>query len=294
MSVERFIATKESKPSTSDLKSKTPFRGAANKGVVDEKKTLEKPSDPDYMTSLARGLSVMQAFSRDTPRMTPSQVSAKTGLSRAAVRRCLHTLRLLGFVDIEELNQFSLSHRVLTLSHAYTSSSRLPQAAQPILERLSEILHESCSVATLVDDELLYVARAHVSRIMTVDLAIGSRLPAYCTSMGRVMLANLSPGELEGYFERVSLRKHTPRTIVSKTRLRKILEGVRLKGFAIVDQELEDGLRSLAVPVRGLENEVVAALNIGTHALRMPTEDVESRFLPHLLAAAKSLSQSLR
>ena len=260
----------------------------------DENKTADRPSDPDYMTSLARGLSVLQAFSREARRMSPSQVSAKTGLSRAAVRRCLHTLRLLGFVDVEELNQFSLSHRVLTLSHAYTSTSRLPQAAQPILERLSGILHESCSVATLVDDELLYVARAHVSRIMTVDLAIGSRLPAYCTSMGRVMLAHLHSDELDRYLERVTLRRHTSRTIVSKTQLRKALEAVRVKGFAVVDQELEDGLRSLAVPVKGFGDEVVAALNIGTHALRMPIEHIESRFLPHLLAAAKSLSQALR
>ena len=256
--------------------------------------TTAKPNDPDFMTSLARGLSVMQAFTRRTPRMTPSQVSTRTGLSRAAVRRCLHTLHQLGFVDIEGTNQFSLSQRVLTLSHAYSSSSRLPRAAQPILETLSSCLHESCSVATLVDDELLYVARAHVSRIMTVDLAIGSRLPAYCTSMGRVLLAHLQPEQLDKYLERVALRRHTPRTIISPSRLRKILREVRLAGFAMVDQELEEGLRSLAVPVWSAENQVVAAMNIGTHAQRMPVEEINRRFLPQLQAAARELSRSLR
>ena len=253
----------------------------------------DNTQDPDFMTSLARGLSVMQAFSRTSPRMTPSQISTHTGLSRAAVRRCLHTLRLLGFIDVEETNQFSLSHRVLTLSHAYTTSSRLPRTAQPILEKLSGILHESCSVATLVDDELLYVARAHVSRIMTVDLAIGSRLPAYCTSMGRILLAHLPSSQLDRYFQRVTLQRRTSRTITSETKLRKVLQAVRIQGFAVVDQELEEGLRSVAVPVRAVGGEVVAALNIGAQALRMPVEEIESRFLPHLLAAANTLSQAL-
>ena len=253
----------------------------------------DNTQDPDFMTSLARGLSVMQAFSRISPRMTPSQISTHTGFSRAAVRRCLHTLRLLGFIDVEETNQFSLSHRVLTLSHAYTTSSRLPRAAQPILEKLSGILHESCSVATLVDDELLYVARAHVSRIMTVDLAIGSRLPAYCTSMGRILLAHLPSGQLDRYFQRVTLQRRTSRTITSETKLRKVLQAVRIQGFAVVDQELEEGLRSVAVPVRAGGGEVVAALNIGAQALRMPAEEIESRFLPHLLASADTLSQAL-
>jgi len=259
-----------------------------------EAKAAGKVQDPDFMTSLARGLSVMQVFSRNSPRMTASQISAATGLSRAAVRRCLHTLRLLGYVDVEENNLFSLSHRVLTLSHAYTSSSRLPRAAQPILEKLSGVLHESCSVATLVDDELLYVARAHVSRIMTVDLGIGSRLPAYCTSMGRVLLAHLPERELDRYFEQVTLQRYTARTVVSKTRLRKILGEVRNRGYAVVDQELEDGLRSVAVPVKGAGDEVVAAMNTGTHALRLPVDEIEARILPHLLAAARNLSGALR
>jgi IclR family pca regulon transcriptional regulator len=236
----------------------------------------------------------MQAFTRSCPRMTVSQVSGKTGLSRAAVRRCLHTLSQLGFVHVEDLKFFSLSPRVLTLSHAYTSSSRLSSAAQPILENLSGVLHESCSVATLEEDELLYVARAHVSRIMTVDLAIGSRLPAYCTSMGRVLLAHLPGDRLDRYLANVVLQRHTARTIISVGKLRKVLNEVRRNGFAMVDQELEDGLRSVAVPVRSVGDEVVAAMNIGAQAQRMPLDEIEKRFLPRLLEAAGNLSLALR
>jgi IclR family pca regulon transcriptional regulator len=294
MAIEGSRTMKSKRPAGPDKAMPERHGTDAEVPLHSEAKAAGKVQDPDFMTSLARGLSVMQVFSRNSPRMTASQISAATGLSRAAVRRCLHTLRLLGYVDVEETNLFSLSHRVLTLSHAYTSSSRLPRAAQPILEKLSGVLHESCSVATLVDDELLYVARAHVSRIMTVDLGIGSRLPAYCTSMGRVLLAHLPERELDRYFEQVTLQRYTARTVVSKTRLRKILGEVRNRGFAVVDQELEDGLRSVAVPVKGAGDEVVAAMNTGTHALRLPVDEIEARILPHLLAAARNLSGALR
>jgi IclR family pca regulon transcriptional regulator len=262
---------------------------------TDRKGGLEgAPGDPDFMTSLARGLSVIQSFTRESSRMTISQVSGKTDLSRAAVRRCLHTLKKLGFVDVEDERYFSLSPRVLALSHAYTSSGRLPSAAQPVLERLSALVHESCSVATLDGDELLYVARAHVSRIMTVDLAIGSRLPAYCTSMGRVLLGHLPAQALEEYLSRVTLRRHTSRTVVSVLMLRKLLGEVRNNGYALVDQELEEGLRSLAVPVRNADDEVVAAMNVGAQAQRMPLEELQSRFLWPLMGAAKELTLALR
>ncbi len=269
---------------------------AMREGILEGEKVgaaADLKSDPDFMTSLARGLSVMQAFTRTSPRLSSAQISMKTGLSRAAVRRCLYTLNQLGFVEVADGKYFSLGARVLTLSHAYTSSSSLPKAAQPILEKLSGVLYESCSVATLDNDDLLYVARAHVSRIMTVDLVIGSRLPAYCTSMGRVLLAHLPEGELEDYLRRVTLQRHTSRTIVSVSKLRKVLEDVERSGYAIVDQELEDGLRSVAVPVKA-GDIVVAAMNVGTQAQRMPVEEIESRFLPHLLSAAQQLSQSLR
>ena len=257
--------------------------------------SLAPPGDPDFHVFAGpwpgRHPSVYSRFSEDD---YLAGKRAQTGLSRAAVRRCLHTLELLGFVREESAKYFSLAPKVLALSHAYTSSSRLPGAAQPLLEKLSGVVQESCSVATLDGDESLYVARAHVSRIITVDLAIGSRLPAYCTSMGRILLAHRPPQRLEGYLRSVELKRYTPRTIVSAARLRKLLSDVRRDGFAMVDQELEEGLRSLAVPITGADGEVVAAMNIGAQAHRMPLEQLQSCFLPHLTAAARNLSLALR
>src|SRR5580658_2206291 len=162
--------------------------------------------DPNFMTSLARGLIVIQAFTQQSPQMTISQLSVKTGLSRAAVRRCLYTLAKLGFAGAEDGQRYALRPRMLSLSHTYTTSSTLSTAAQPILERMSQTFRESFSVATLDGNEIVYIARTVVpSRVMAVDLHIGSRLPAYCTSMGRVLLAYLPPDQLEAYLSRVDL-----------------------------------------------------------------------------------------
>ncbi len=151
------------------------------------------------MTSLARGLCVIQAFTQKTPQMTISQLSLRTGLSRAAVRRCLYTLTKLGFAGSDDGQRYSLRPRILTLSNTYTASNSLSQSAQPILDRMSAQLHESSSVVTLDGDDIVYIARTTVTRVMSADLHIGSRLPAFCTSMGRVLLAYLPPDQLEAY-----------------------------------------------------------------------------------------------
>jgi IclR family transcriptional regulator, pca regulon regulatory protein len=171
--------------------------------------------DPNFMTSLARGLIVIQAFTQQNPQMTISQLSVRTGLSRAAVRRCLYTLTKLGFAGAEDGSRYSLRPRMLTLSHTYTTSNTLSSAAQPILERMSSALRESFSVATLDGDDIVYVARTTVNRVMAVDLHIGSRLPAYCTSMGRILLAYLPSDQLEQYLARIVLTPHTTRTVNS-------------------------------------------------------------------------------
>ena len=250
--------------------------------------------DPNFMTSLARGLSVIQAFSQHSPQMTISQVSVRTGLSRAAVRRCLYTLNKLGFVGAEDGQRFSLRPRILSLSHSYTSSNWLAHAAQPVLDQLSHLLHESCSVATLDGDEIVYVARANVARLMAVDLGVGSRLPAYCTSMGRVLLAHLLNDEFEQYLARVTLHRYTRRTATSADKLRAAIRNIQRTGFAMVDQELEVGLRSLAVPVKSATGRVIAAMNVGAQAQRMPLHEIHSRFLPQLQAAAHELTLTLR
>ncbi len=251
--------------------------------------------DPNFMTSLARGLIVIQAFTQQTPQMTISQLSVKTGLSRAAVRRCLYTLTKLGFAGAEDGQRYSLRPRMLTLSHTYTTSSTLSTAAQPIIERMSAAYRESFSVATLDGEEIVYIARTQVpSRVMAVDLHIGSRLPAYCTSMGRVLLAYLPPEQLEAYLAKVDLIPHTTRTIVSLEKLRLALRNVRRLGYAIVDQELEVGLRSLAVPVHAPNGRVVATVNLSGNAPRMPVFDMQTRFLAPLRNAAAELGSFLR
>jgi IclR family pca regulon transcriptional regulator len=226
--------------------------------------------------------------------MTISQLSMKTGLSRAAVRRCLYTLTKLGFAGAEDGSRYALRPRMLTLSNTYTASNSLSTAAQPILERMSAMLRESFSVATLDGDDIVYIARTTVSRVMAVDLHIGSRLPAYCTSMGRVLLAYLPVDQLEQYLARVVLTPHTTRTVTSVEKLRLLLRNVRRNGYALVDQELEVGLRSLAVPVYSPSGRVVATVNLSGNAPRMPVFDMQTRFLPHLRNAANELGAFLR
>ena len=254
----------------------------------------EFAGDPNFMTSLARGLLVIQSFSPQTPQMTISQLSVKTGLSRAAVRRCLYTLSKLGFAGIEDGSRYALRPRMLTLSNTYSMSNSLSTAAQPILERMSANLHESFSVATLDGDEIVYIARSTVSRVMSDDLHIGSRLPAYCTSMGRVLLAYLPAEQLDQYLDRVELIAHTARTVSSIEKLRTALRNVRRHGYALVDQEYEVGLRSLAVPVYSPTGRVVATINLSGSAPRISVYEMQTRFLPHLRTAAAELGAFLR
>ena len=250
--------------------------------------------DPNFMTSLARGLVVIQAFTQQAPQMTISQLSLKTGLSRAAVRRCLYTLTKLGFAGAEDGTRYGLRPRMLTLSNTYTASNALSTSAQPILERMSATFHESFSVATLDGDDIVYIARTSVSRVMSVDLHIGSRLPAYCTSMGRVLLAHLPSDQLEQYLTRVVLTPHTTRTVTTTDKLVMLLRNVRRNGYALVDQEYEVGLRSLAVPVYAPSGRVMATINLSGSAPRMPVYDMQTRFLPHLRNAANELGTLLR
>jgi len=245
--------------------------------------------DPNFMMSLARGLLVIQAFSERRLQLSISQLSRRTALSRASVRRCLHTLSKLGFAGTDDGRSFYLRPRVLALGHSYLSSMPLATAAQPILEHLSQILHESCSIALLDGTEIVYVARAHVTRIMAIDLGVGTRLPAFCTSMGRVLLANLPANELESVLPKIEFKRFTDRTVTSVEKLRQVLAAVKREGHAIIDQELELGLRSMAVPVRNPAGRVVAAINVGAHGQRVSIQDMRTRFLPYLRAAAQEL-----
>lgn len=248
-------------------------------------------SDPDFMASLARGLAVLRAFSQQGQSQSISQLSVRTDIPRAAVRRCLHTLQQLGYVEHDPQHRtFSLRPKVLSLGYAYLSSVPLVTLAQPVLDRLSESLHESASMAVLEGDEVVYVARSRTTRrIMSVDLNIGSRLPAYCTSLGRVLLASLPPAELARHLEATKPTRHTSRTLTAKGELRAAIDKVRENGYSIVDEELEIGLRSIAVPLLDARGHVAAAINASTQASRLPLAEFHKTFLPALRAAASEL-----
>ncbi|MET8053553.1 IclR family transcriptional regulator C-terminal domain-containing protein [Streptosporangium sp. NPDC005286] len=246
----------------------------------------------DHVQSLARGLSVIKAFSATSPELTLSEVARATGLTRAAARRFLLTLVDLGYVRTDG-RLFALSPRVLDLGYAYLSSLSLPEMAEPHLERLVAEVHESASVAVLDGEDVVYVARVATTRIMRVTINIGTRFPAHCTSMGRVLLAWLPPDELDAYLERAALRRFTPKTVTTSESLRAELERVRSQGWAMVDQELEEGLRSIAVPIRDRSGRVAAAMNISSHASRTTPESARRDLLPPLLAAAARVEADL-
>jgi IclR family pca regulon transcriptional regulator len=250
---------------------------------------IEALTDPSFMTSLARGLAVIRAFSDQRRSLTIAQISHRTGIPRAAVRRCLYTLKQLGYVE-SDANNFTLKPKILTLGYSYLSSTPLTISAQPCLNQISRTLNESCSLAVLDDNEVLYVSRSAASRVMSVALNTGSRLPAYCTSLGRIMLSHMPEDALDAYFAKVKLKAFTPRTVVSVKRLKEILAEVRRAGYVVVEEELEVGLRSIAVPVRGASGNVVAALNIGAQATRVTKKQMEEEFLPILLRGAQDLS----
>src|ERR1700730_7833314 len=284
--------------SNTDFK-KQSHGGPTPAGLLDPLPTLATApealaGDPNYMTSLARGLAVIQAFSQSQQQLTISQISTKTGFSRAAVRRCLYTLAKLSFAGSDDNRHFYLRPRVLTLGHSYISSMPLAAAAQPILDHVSHVLRESCSIATLDGTEIVYIARANVTRIMSIDLGVGSRLPAFCTTMGRVLLAHLPAERFEDLLSQIVFKRFTERTVVGAEKLRQILRLVQRNGYSIIDQELEHGLRALAVPIRNPAGKVVAALNVGVHAQRVSMQDLQSRFFHHLSAAAQELCMFLR
>jgi IclR family pca regulon transcriptional regulator len=247
---------------------------------------------PEFVQSLERGLAIIRAFDRDHRELTLSEVAAITGLTRAAARRFLLTLARLGYVRSDG-RFFSLSARVLELGYAYLSSLSLPEVAEEHLENLVAEVNESSSVSVLDGSDVVYVARVPTSRIMTVAISVGTRFPAYATSMGRVLLAGLPDDELAAYLEMVQLDRLTSRTVASTAALRSELTRVRTQGWAIVDQELEEGLRAVAAPIRDRAGRVVAAINISSHASRTSLEAMRRTLVPPLLATAARIAADL-
>ena len=253
----------------------------------------EEGRAPHFVQSFERGLAVIRAFDEHHPELTLSDVARSTGLTRAAARRFLLTLADLGYVRTDG-RWFTLSPRILELGYAYLSSASLPEVAEPHLERLVADVHESSSVSVLDGEDIVYVARVPTSRIMTVSINVGTRFPAYATSMGRVLLAALDDAALDAYLAGVELRPLSPRTTTSPEALRAELAKVRRQGWALVDQELEEGLRSVAAPIRDRAGSAVGAVNLSAHASRMTIDAVRRTLVPPLLATAARIEADLR
>ncbi|TCC20870.1 IclR family transcriptional regulator domain-containing protein [Kribbella speibonae] len=245
-----------------------------------------------FLQGLERGLAVIRAFSTEAPSLTLSEVARAVGITPATARRILLTLEELGYVRSDN-RRFSLTPRVLALGWAYLSSLDLGELAGPFMEELSAKTRESCSIATLDLPDIVYVARVPTSRIMTVALGVGARLPAYPTSMGRVLLAALPDEDLTAYLETVQAEPLTDRTLTAPDALRASITQARADGYALVDQELELGLRSIAAPIHNSRGRVIAALNVSAHASRSTATSLCEEFLPHLQQAATQITTAL-
>ena len=255
-----------------------------------------RPSEPtarrEFVQSISRGFAVIKAFSGRPDALTISDIAQRTGLSRAASRRFLLTLKELGYVSAED-GLFRLSPRVLDLGFTFFSTMRLPDVARSTMEQVVATMQESCSITVLDGMDIVYVARVPAKRIMSISLSVGARLPAYCTSMGRVLLAFLDQASIDRYLSEVILKPLTARTVTNKEQLRHILGKVRDQGWAILDQETEVGVRSVAAPIRDHSGRTIAAINISSHASRATMKQIRARFLPVLLQAASRISDLL-
>jgi IclR family pca regulon transcriptional regulator len=247
----------------------------------------------DYVQSLERGLSVIKSFSRQSPSLTLTEIADRTGLNRASARRFLLTLRDLGYVDSDG-KRFSLRPRVLELGYSYLSSIPVWEVARPYLEELADKVRETTSASVLDGADIVFVARVETKRIMSMTLGVGSRLPAWATAMGRVLLADLSSAQLDEYFGQVRLEALNERTVTAEAALRTIIEEARHQGWTLVDQEVEEGVRSLAVPIRSPSGRVEAALTVCSHAFRVTVERIMDEFLPLVLETSERISQIAR
>ena len=251
-----------------------------------------KLRDADYVRSIERGLAVIAALGHPGRGLTVADVAREIGVTRASARRTLLTLEQLGYLRCDD-RRFTLTPKLLDLGHGYRAGLALPDVARPHLQQLMEATDEFCSVSVLDGDQTLCVARVAPARIMNVAMPVGTRLPAYATCVGRVLLAALDAEQLDGYLGRVELRALTPATVATAPGLRRELDRVRRQRFAVVDQELERGLRSAAAPIRDTGGRVVAAANVGALAGRVTVDSLRRRLLPPLRATAESIERDL-
>lgn len=247
----------------------------------------------DRMQSLERGLRVLKAFSREQPRLTLTEVAQHCGLPRSVTRRALLTLVDLGYAGADG-RHYHLRSRVLELGFAYLSSLALPEVARPHLERLSGLLQRSSSVAILDGDDVVYVQRVATRRILAAGIGIGTRLPAYLTSHGRMLLSALPEDVLDDYLRRVRLEQRGPRTVRSSTQLRRRITDARSRGWCLVEQELEAGVVSLAAPLRDMTGRVVASVNVAEYSGGGTGADLVGEALEPLLSTAAQIEEHVR
>jgi IclR family pca regulon transcriptional regulator len=256
--------------------------------VIDEAEERSR----DRIGGFAKGLSVIEAFGPDRQRLTIAEVARLTGLERATARRYLLTLVAGGYADYDG-KFFSLTPRVLRLGYAYLSATPLPRIIQPVLEQVAETTREASSASILDGTDIVYIARAAQRRVMSIGLQVGSRLPAYCAAMGRVLLAALPQDAVAERLAASRPERLTPHTLVDARALGAEIARVRERGYAVVDQELEIGLRSVAVPVYDAGGRVVAAMNVGVQVSRASVEDLVMRLLPPLRDAQAGLRRMI-
>ena len=249
--------------------------------------------ETDLVGGFAKGLKIIEAFGETTQRLTIAEAARITGLDRATARRSLLTLAELGYADYDG-KFFSLTPRILRLGHAYLSTTPLPLLVQPYLDVLAEKVGQSASVSVLDGTDILYVARAPHKRIISINLTTGSRLPAYCVSMGRVLLAALPDPEILKILASSTLKQNTIHTKIDVALLMSELHMVAARGFAVIDQELEIGLCSIAVPVLNAQGKTIAALNIGAPASQVPAGAMHHLYLGALQETQKALMSVLR
>jgi len=255
-------------------------------------RTTDRTPGDGYVQSFARGLEVIRSFSQDAPHQTLTEVAGRSGLSRAGARRILLTLQALGYVKLDG-KLFSLSPRILDLGFAYLSSMPIWNLAEPVMETLVEQVRESCSAAVLDGTDIVYVLRVPTHKIMSISLGVGSRLPAYCTSMGRMLLSSLPPDELATVLAASTLAARTRHTVTDLKELTARIAQVRKQGWSLVNQELEEGVVSMAAPIVNRAGQMVAALNISGQANRTSARTMQETMLPHLLVATQSVSRML-
>jgi IclR family pca regulon transcriptional regulator len=248
--------------------------------------------DPDVIDSVEKAFRVLQAFSSDHPTLSVSEAAELAGLSRATARRILLTFVKLGFAEAVD-RRFRLTPRVLSLGYGYLSSMPIWERTQPHMRTLADEVRESCSAATLDGEEIVYVARVPADRSMSIVLSVGSRLPAYPTSMGRVLLAALPADALRRYLDSVELKALTSHTITDRAELESELRRVREQGYALVDGEREEGVRSAAAPVRDGTGTVIAAINVSANAGRVSADELRERYVPRVVATAQAISRDV-